>query len=226
LSVGVSMAFEDDGFVILPGLLSDSECDELIHAVSAKADSVPGSRTLLASKIVADTADKLLNNAALRGLIGDHHHAVQCTLFAKGAGAGWSVTPHQDLSIPVHERRDVPGWSGWSKKEGTWFVQPPVSVLEKLVAVRLQLDDHSPETGPLDVVPGTHRMGRLTSQDIAARALGERFPCIVPRGGVLVMHPLLIHASGKPKSTRPRRVLHYLYGPALPSALTWPRRLG
>lgn len=32
--------------------------------------------------------------------------------------------------------------------------------------------------------------------------------CLVPRGGVLAMRPLLIHASSKSQSQRPRRVLH------------------
>lgn len=37
------------------------------------------------------------------------------------------------------------------------------------------------------------------------------------------MRSLLIHSSGKPKSPKDRRVLHFLYEPALPSGLDWVR---
>jgi hypothetical protein len=41
---------------------------------------------------------------------------------------------------------------------------------------------------------------------------------------VVAMKPLLLHASSKSTSSRPRRVLHYLYGPReLPFGLGWCR---
>jgi hypothetical protein len=214
--------FDDDGFAIVPGLLSDDECDALARAVSVRGEGA-GSRTLLDLEIVANTGERLRNHQAIRKLLRDDHRVVQCTLFAKGAHASWSVAPHQDLSIPVDKRADIPGWSGWSNKEGVWFVQPPAAVLEQLVAVRLQLDEHASETGPLEVVPGTHGNGRLSGRDITELAARERFKCLVPRGGAVVMRPLLIHSSGKAKSPGDRRVLHYLYGSALPSGLEWAR---
>lgn len=212
--------FDDDGFEIVPGLLSSDECDALAKAVSAKAAGV-GSRNLLDLEAVARTAERLRDHQLLRNLLGEDYRVVQCTLFSKGVHTSWSVAPHQDLSIPLDRRTDLPGWSGWSKKEGVWFVQPPVSVLEQLVAVRLQLDDHSAETGPLEVVPGTHTSGRLSGPNIAELAARERIKCLVPQGGAVVMRPLLIHSSGKPSFPRDRRVLHYLYGPALPLGLEW-----
>lgn len=141
--------------------------------------------------------------------------AVQCTLFSKSDTSAWSVTPHQDLSIPVRERHDIVGWSGWSRKEGMWFAQPPVEVLEQFVAVRLQMDDNSAETGPLEVAPGTHRMGRLSSEAIRNAAASGTVPCVVERGGVVVLRPLLIHSSAKGRMAGSRRVLHFLYGPSL-----------
>jgi len=35
--------------------------------------------------------------------------------------------------------------------------------------------------------------------------------CVVPQGGVLVMRPLLVHASSKSQLEMPRRVLHIEY---------------
>jgi hypothetical protein len=43
-----------------------------------------------------------------------------------------------------------------------------------------------------------------------------------PRGGALVMRPLLLHASSKATSPTHRRVLHVLFGPTdLPLGLEW-----
>lgn len=215
------MAFSDDGFAILPSVVSPGACDELIKSIAGSDPSNPGSRTLLRLPIIVDTAKVLHRHIADMGLMSEQHRPVQCTLFSKDGNTNWSVTPHQDLSIPVSGRRDIRGWSGWSLKENIWFAQPPTSVLTDLVAVRLQLDDHSSDTGPLEVVPGSHAEGRLASA-IVSRYAERRVKCIVPRSGALVMRPLLIHSSGRSLSPLPRRVLHFLYGPPLPSGLSWP----
>ena len=45
----------------------------------------------------------------------------------------------------------------------------------------------------------------------------------VPRGGAMVMKPLLLHASSKASIDNRRRVLHFVFGPAsLPGPLRWP----
>lgn len=216
------MAFPDDGFVILPEVISLQACDELIQAISTSAPGKPGSRSLLGLPAVDRAAVELQRQIITMGLMSQAYRVVQCSLFAKGADATWSVTPHQDLSIPVSDRIDTPGWSGWSRKENVWFVQPPTSILEQLIAARLQLDDHASDTGPLEVVPGSHANGRMTCASVSQHA-ANRLSCIVPRGGVLVMRPLLIHSSGKPRASKPRRVLHYLYGPPLPAGVSWAR---
>ncbi|MET0451946.1 MAG: phytanoyl-CoA dioxygenase family protein [Mycobacterium sp.] len=206
------MSFQTDGFAIIPGLVSPADCDALIRAVSSGTQTTPGTRTLLAIDAVARVAATLRTHPAVSGLMSDRHRVIQCSLFAKGVASNWSVASHQDLSMPVPERFDAPGWTGWSMKEGGWFVQPPATVLEQLVAIRLQLDGHAEETGPLEVAPGSHVLGRLSSAEAGDRAK-NRIRCIVPRGGALVMRPLLIHASGKSKSGLDRRVLHFVYGP-------------
>ncbi|WP_266171457.1 phytanoyl-CoA dioxygenase family protein [Dyella subtropica] len=214
------MKFEDDGFTILSEVVSPDACDELIKAISDRDSSKPGSRDLLGNQVVAHTAGVLHRKLLGLGLLDERHRAVQCSLFAKGDGVSWSVTPHQDLSIPVADRVDIPGWAGWSRKENVWFAQPPTAFLEDLVAVRLQLDGNASETGPLEVVPGSHAKGRLASASVSKYA-EQRIKCLVPRGGALVMRPLLIHSSSKPRSPSPRRILHFLYGPSLPTGLCW-----
>lgn len=211
--------FFRDGFTILSPLLTSEACDALLAAVEAAPLTGAGSRKLLSLDAVASLGRWLANSPPIAALLPAGAQAVQCTLFSKSDGSTWSVTPHQDLSIPVRNRRDVAGWSGWSRKEGVWFVQPPVAVLEQMVAVRLQLDDNAADTGPLEVVPGTHVLGRLSSEALRAAAAAGKVPCVVERGGVVVLRPLLIHSSAKGRSPGSRRVLHFLYGPPLPEHL-------
>jgi ectoine hydroxylase-related dioxygenase (phytanoyl-CoA dioxygenase family) len=81
----------------------------------------------------------------------------KCTLFTKSPDKNWLFTLHQDLSIPVAERVGSSRCTGWSEKEGDLFVQPPITVLEQLVAIRLHLDDCDEQNGALRGVPGSHR---------------------------------------------------------------------
>jgi hypothetical protein len=82
----------------------------------------------------------------------------------QGIGTGFAL--HQDHSIPVQERVVQPDCSGWSEKEAVLYVQPPVAVLESLVAVRAHLDDCGAASGPrvalLPSFPDSHRHGRLS----------------------------------------------------------------
>jgi hypothetical protein len=50
---------------------------------------------------------------------------------------------------------------------------------------------------------------------LARVALGRPVECLVKRGGVIAMRPLLIHASSKSTSGLPRRVLHIVYADSL-----------
>ena len=81
-----------------------------------------------------------------------------------------------------------------------------------MLALRLHLDDSTLENGPLRVPPGTHTLGVLTDAQIHEMAIkAPAVDCIVDAGGVLAMRPLVIHASSKSRSDRPRRVLHIEY---------------
>lgn len=75
------------------------------------------------------------------------------------------------------------------------------------------------------MVPGSHRDGRLgDAEAIALRDARGTVACHVPRGGALLMRPLLLHASSKAAGTSRRRVLHFVFGPPdLPLGLAWAR---
>jgi ectoine hydroxylase-related dioxygenase (phytanoyl-CoA dioxygenase family) len=97
-------------------------------------------------------------------------------------------------------------------KDGVNYAHAPASALEKVLALRVHLDDSTIENGPLRVLPGTHTRGVLTDEEIHELS-GQiaAVNCLVPRGGVLVMRPLIVHASSKSQSEAPRRILHIEY---------------
>lgn len=215
--------FERDGHALAAGVLDARTCRELAGVLTDLPADSAGTRCLLRHPWCRELAQQLRDHPVLRTVLPGTHVATQCTYFEKSALRNWLVTTHQDLSIAVAERVDAPGLRGWSHKEGCWYVQPPVDVLEPLVAVRLHLDHCGEHDGPLHVVPGTHRLGRLDDAAVAAaRAARAPVPCTAAAGDALVMRPLLLHASSKATGRSHRRVLHFVYGPAaLPLGLRW-----
>jgi ectoine hydroxylase-related dioxygenase (phytanoyl-CoA dioxygenase family) len=214
--------FIQSGHVTLPGMLDASALAAVDTAL--RDVGTVGARQMLQLDWCAVLADKVRLQLVAAGLLGADHVSVQCTYFEKSRGHNWLVVPHQDLSIPVAARIHSNGLTGWSEKDGMLFVQPPLHVLESLVALRLHIDDCSVDDGVLKVVPGSHALGRLQEADKARlRAdLGE-VSCPVDAGGGMALRPLLLHASSKATGQSRRRVLHFVFGPpTLPLGLTWP----
>jgi ectoine hydroxylase-related dioxygenase (phytanoyl-CoA dioxygenase family) len=222
-----SKLFDHDGFVELPELISGFDCSQIARDLSETRQGRAGIRNLLDQKWCQSLAQHLKCNKHLSGLLSDDYVAVQCTLFDKTPDHPWKVPFHQDLSIPVRKRVDTTGFLSWSQKEGAWYTQPPTSVLEKIVAVRLHIDDCGVANGPLRVIKRSHHMGRITENDISAVITrGCEVVCTAKAGDVIVMRPLLLHASSKPTNPSTRRVLHFLFGPtALPQGLEWHRMI-
>lgn len=152
-------AFDTSGFLIVCDILTHAQCDEVINALTWVHNSRAGFRNLLHESWCRELAIAVHRDARIEALVPKSNVAVQCTLFEKTADTNWLVSLHQDLSIPVRERIQSPDCAGWSQKEGTIYVQPPVSVLQELSAVRVHLDESDSENGPLRVVPGSHRHG-------------------------------------------------------------------
>jgi ectoine hydroxylase-related dioxygenase (phytanoyl-CoA dioxygenase family) len=175
---------------------------------------VPSVRTLARSAPVRAVAEAVLGPECV---------AVRGILFDKTPDANWKVIWHQDLTIAVRERREVAGFGPWTEKESVPHVQPPVDVLERMVAVRVHLDDCGPENGPVRVISGSHRAGRLSTDDVDEwKARGPVVECLVDRGGILAFQPLTLHASSAATSPGHRRVVHLEFATgALPGGLAW-----
>jgi ectoine hydroxylase-related dioxygenase (phytanoyl-CoA dioxygenase family) len=175
-----------------------------------------GARHLLSQAAVAAVANdpRLLRIA--HEFLRAEPFAFRATLFDKSAAANWLVAWHQDTALPLRERRDVPGWGPWSVKAGVHYAHAPAAALERVVALRLHLDDSTTENGPLRVLPETHTRGVLSDAELAALAVRiAPIECTARRGGVVAMRPLLVHASSKSSALgQPRRVLHIEYAAA------------
>jgi hypothetical protein len=221
--MSLSETFDRDGFLSLPEFLTNDACDAIVRELDRLTLDGAGTREVLSHEWCRELAGDVLRGCEERGVLPAGYAAVQCTYFRKSRERNWFVAWHQDLAIPVSERVESAVLTGWSDKEGGLFVQPPAAVLEELVAMRLHLDECAESNGPLRVVPGSHRLGRLTPEEIVrCRDEAGEVVCTLPRGGALAMRPLILHASAKATGAGDRRVLHFLFGPpTLPHGLRW-----
>jgi len=207
-------AIETDGFAILPKLFPCESLDHLLQEINEldPRRSRAGVRHALGLSPVAAVARQPQMIELARGVLGPGAFPFRATLFDKSPAANWLVVWHQDTALPLRERVELPGWGPWSVKDGIAYAHAPAAVLSQTLALRVNCDDSIAENGPLRVLPGTHTLGVLSDDSI--HELSTRTPpvnCVVSRGGVVAMRPLLIHASSKSQSDMPRRVLHIEY---------------
>lgn len=108
-------------------------------------------------------------------------------------------------------------------KDGTYHVQPPVAVLDKMVTFRLHLDPADETNGCLKVIPGTHKYGILKQTEIDEIVKREiAIPCVVEAGDSVIMRPHLLHSSSKAKRPSHRRIVHIEYSShVLPQGMSW-----
>lgn len=220
-----------DGYAVIADAVPAAVVDALAVAADHLLAALPpgprgGVRDLLT---VMPAARDLARSPVLRRFVepvlGPDCVAVGGLLFDKAAGRNWKVPYHQDTTVRVAAKRDdLPGFGPWWEKAGVPHVWPPAAVLERMLAVRVHLDDCGPDNGPLRVIPGSHRTGVLAADDIPGwRDRGTEVACVVGRGGVVLMRPLLLHASSTTATPSRRRVLHIEFAAAgaLPAGLEW-----
>lgn len=158
-------------------------------------------------------------------LFGNGYQVVKSIYFDKPAGSNWFVSYHQDLTISVKEKAIVQGYGPWTVKQEQYAVQPPLQVLENNFTVRIHLDDTDANNGALRVIPGSHLKGIYRPEVIDWEKEVEE-TCAVKKGGVMIMRPLLLHASRRTNNQRSRRVIHIEFSNiALPLPLHWSERI-
>jgi ectoine hydroxylase-related dioxygenase (phytanoyl-CoA dioxygenase family) len=206
--------------------LSTVEIDELADSLDAYANTHKGRggvRNLLDHPKIRGLANSAAVRSVVESVLGPDALAVRGILFDKTEGANWKVPWHQDVTIAVKERIETSGYGPWSVKSAVLHVQPPPSVLEKMISLRVHLDDCPGENGALRVIPGSHRAGKLDERVVQWTA-EKSVPvvCAMKRRGLLLMRPLLIHASSASTVPGRRRVIHLDYAATvLPDGMGW-----
>ena len=155
--------------------------------------------------------------------LGGERRAVRAIAFNKTERTNWALRWHQDRTICVRERRDVPGFTGWGVKDGLIHVEPPFGIMQAMLTVRVHLDPVPADNAPLLIAPGSHRLGRLTIREIdrTVERCGTA-SCLAQAGDVWLMSTPIVHASEKATKPSRRRVLQvdFASGP-LPGSLEW-----
>ena len=199
---------EQDGWCLWPGAVEESTLNSLEAAL-------PWLRTPSRRPVPLEPLNDWLASTVLpartEALLGPGARVVRALLMAKGEGQEWDIGWHRDTTFAVRFPKAVPGFDGWVDKGPFWQVQAPEGLVARVRSLRLHLDDSGPDTGPLLVKPGSHRGLEAEPIELYAR-----------RGDALLMHPLLLHASARPVSLAPRRVLHIEWATfELPGGLEW-----
>jgi ectoine hydroxylase-related dioxygenase (phytanoyl-CoA dioxygenase family) len=235
-------ALDRDGYAPSHAVVDGRTVDALTDAISAAADGPGGGGDPVAARrrrgervyamrnlmrlvpAVRALAVSSVLRRVVEPVVGPGARVVRALLFDKTPAANWKVAWHQDLSIAVRARRDdAPGYGPWSAKAGVVHVQPPVAVLERMLTVRLNLDDCGDASGPLLVLPGSHAHGVLPPDAVARwRRTVAPAACTGRRGDAVLMRPLTLHASSPATDPRHRRVVHLEYAAGdLPGGVDW-----
>lgn len=225
--------FQRNGFAIENDFYNAKEVDAMIAVIESAVADRPAfrrSNDLFAIRRVLKEIPflaALLFNQKLKQLIsgqfGQGYFVSKSIYFDKPGNSNWFVAYHQDLTISVMEKAMVEGFGPYTKKQDQFAVQPPVELLEKNFTIRIHLDHTDESNGALRVIPASHRAGIRRMEQV--NNIHDEVLCNVGQGGIMLMHPLLFHASGKSTGNLSRRVLHIEFSnQALPVGLDWSER--
>jgi ectoine hydroxylase-related dioxygenase (phytanoyl-CoA dioxygenase family) len=223
------------GFVILRNIYSKLEIDQIIHVIDhadTTKDTFRKSADLFAIrqflKKVPDAIPLIFNDklkVIVRDMFGADYFVVKSIYFDKPETSNWYVAYHQDLTISVNKKMDIPGFGPWTVKSNQFAVQPPLDILQNIFTIRIHLDDTDANNGALKVISGSHLKCIYRPETINWSTESETI-CDVPAGGVMIMKPLLLHSSGRTTDGRKRRVIHIEFSNReLPEGLEWGEKL-
>lgn len=219
------------GFTVIPDVFTYNEVDVIANAIekaNSTNDTFRKSADLFAIRQFLKELPQLEPVIFNKNLLSIIHHiggkdffVVKSIYFDKPPASNWYVAYHQDLTISVKEKTDMPGFGPWTVKQNQFAVQPPVGILENNFTIRIHLDETNEENGALKVIPGSHNMGIQRPEKIDWNKETQE-SCCVTKGGIMIMKPLLLHSSGRTANDKRRRVVHIEFSNALlPGQLQW-----
>ncbi len=217
---------ESRGFAICPHAISQNILEELLAVTDnlAQEENSCGIRNLFKK---LPRMREISNSREIRKLVdpvlGSEAFSVRAIFFDKLPEANWSVAWHQDMTIAVKERLDVPRFGPWSIKEGIVHVQPPIEILQRMLTLRIHLDCTDKTNDALVVIPRSHTYGKLSSEQVSKFVKhAAPYVCVVEATDVMAMRPLLLHSSHRAVQPHHRRVIHLEFAcEPLPEPLEW-----
>ena len=218
-----------NGFAIIPQFIDATTCDHLreesVRLLAGGELRRGGLRGVLRiSEIFRELVRADATRQVMESLLGAGCRVVRSILFDKTPASNWLVPWHQDTTIAVCTRQEVAEFGPWSVKDGVSHVRPPSRVLEKMLTLRIHIDDSGIGNGPMLVVPSSHARGVVAENSIDSKMCDKQaVECSTPVGGAVLMRPLTLHASRRAVNPEHRRVLHLEFAAkdALPAPLEW-----
>ena len=206
--------FSEHGINAIKQQVSSSSYHLQKHGIRNAENKFSTIKELVTSSMFFDKAQSILGSTT---------DIVRVIFFDKTADKNWLVTWHQDKTIAVSSKIEISGWGPWSIKDGIHHVQPRLEVLDKIVTLRLHLDDANEQNGCLKVIPYSHLQGLLSQQRINEIAQNKAaFLCEVQAGDLIIMKPHILHSSSKSLCPLHRRVVHIEYSNyKLPQGMNW-----
>ena len=196
------------GYARVQQVLADNEMSTLSSVLAEVPSNAGGKRW--AGRDLASLLQSLPMHSLVReisALLPDSV-VLRIVAFKKDAGANWFVPAHQDRSIPIPSATLPPGFSRATRKGDGWQAEAPIEVLQAMRNVRVFIDNATEDDGPLEVIPGSHRLGRIEQADIPGFGAGSDWhPLTGKAGEVAVLSPLLLHRSARAATPLGRRVL-------------------
>lgn len=113
--------FKLQGYIVLRDVLPAGE----FPALRAEADQLlaesserGGVRNILSKSLLfTDLASSTALSSIAEVALGPEARPTKLTVFDKTPGANWNVPWHQDLTITLNERVEVPGYGPWRAKD-------------------------------------------------------------------------------------------------------------
>lgn len=224
---------EVDGYALFEEVFSRAEVKQLLAAVgdtlAQGGDSVRSRAGVpYAARNLLETCPELCRLwrhpilvSLIQKVLGPNAGLVRALYLDKPPSDSWAVPWHKDLVVPVKAGAISSNvFSLPTDRAGIPHAEAPLSVLRKMLTLRIHLDDSDVANGPLRVLPGSHKTGKaLVTEGFDATPIYAR------AGDVLALHPLLAHKSGHVRegAAAHRRVLQLQFAASrdLPDAYEW-----
>jgi len=223
-----------EGFAIIDKVYSENEIEKIIFEIEKVSESENENSTFRKSedlfairqfhKEIPETLNTIFNQN-LREIIklnfGENYFITKSIYFDKPEKSNWFVAYHQDLTISVNKKVEIENFENWTTKQNQFAVQPPKEILEQNFTIRIHIDKTTKENGALKVINKSHRKGIVRTENIEIENETETI-CEVEKGGIMIMKPLIFHASNKTTNNERRRVIHIEFSnQKLPEELEW-----